>query len=68
MATSHTTSLAYLGKYVSFNTDSSFEMSGVISNIIFNIDGSIEFSLGWEDFFLFTEVHNLKILGEVKLY
>ena len=68
MTVANTTVLEHLGKYVSFNTDSAFEISGVISNIIFNMDGSIEFSLGWEDFFLFTEVHNLKILGEVKLY
>ncbi|SSV77565.1 hypothetical protein [Acinetobacter nosocomialis] len=68
MTAAHTTSLNYLGKYVSFNTDSSFEISGVISNIIFNMDGSIEFSLGWNDFFSFDEVSNLKVLGEVNLY
>lgn len=68
MTISHTTLLQYLGKYVSFNTDSSFEMTGVISAIIFNIDGSVEFSMGWEDFFSFTEIQNLKIIGEVKLH
>lgn len=68
MTISHTTLLQYLGKYVSFNTDSSFEMTGVISAIIFNIDGSVEFSMGWEDFFFFTEIQNLKIIGEVKLH
>ena len=45
MAVAHTTSLDYLGKYVSFTTDSAFEIYGVISNIIFNMDGSIEFSI-----------------------
>lgn len=68
MAVSHTTSLDYLGKYVSFTTDSAFEIYGVISNIIFNMDGSIEFSIGWDDFFSLTEIRNLKILGEVRLY
>lgn len=68
MAAAHTTTLEYLGKYVSFNTDSTFEISGVISNVIFNIDGSVEFSIGWDDFFSLSEISNLKILGEVKLY
>ena len=68
MAVAHTITLEYLGKYVSFNTDSAFDIYGVISNIIYNMDGSIEFSLGWDNFFSLTEIHNLKILGEVKLY
>jgi len=67
MADAHTTSLQYLGKYVSFLTDSAFEMKGVISSVIFNMDGTVEFSLG-DEFYSFIEVHNLKILGEVKLY
>ena len=48
-------------------TDSAFEMKGVISSVIFNMDGTVEFSLG-DEFYSFIEVHNLKILGEVKLY
>ena len=50
-----------------FLTDSAFEMKGVISSVIFNMDGTVEFSLG-DEFYSFIEVHNLKILGEVKLY
>lgn len=68
MTVTNTKALQYLGKYVSFTTNSAFETHAVISNIIFNMDGSIEFSIGWDDFFSFDEVHNLKILGEVKLY
>ena len=68
MAAAHTTTLEYLGKYVSFNTDSAFEISGVISSIVFNMDGSIDFSIGWDHFFSLSEISNLKILGEVKLY
>ena len=68
MADAHTTCLQYLGKYVSFLTDSAFEMTGVISSVIFNMDGTVEFCLGWGDFFSFSEVRHLKILGEVNLY
>ena len=68
MAVAHTTSLNYLGKYVSFLTESAFEMHGVVSTVVFNMDGSIDFSIGWDHFFSFDEVRNLKILGEVKLY
>ena len=67
MTISNTKALEYLGKYVSFTTDSPFETYGVVSNVIFNMNGSIEFSIGWDNFYSFTEVHNLKILGEVNL-
>ena len=40
MVDAHTTSLQYLGKYVSFLTASAFEMKGVISSVIFNMDGT----------------------------
>ena len=66
MADAHTTSLQYLGKYVSFLTDSAFEMKGVISSVIFNMDGTVEFSLG-DEFYSFIEVRNLKIVGDVHL-
>ena len=62
MADAHTTSLQYLGKYVSFLTASAFEMKGVISSVIFNMDGTVEFSLGWGEFYSFIEVRNLKIV------
>ena len=68
MAVADTTSLHYLGKYVSFLTESAFEVYGVISSVIFNMDGSSEFSIGSNDFYSFTEVRNLKILGEVNLF
>ena len=32
--------------FLSF-TASAFEMKGVISSVIFNMDGTVEFSLGW---------------------
>ena len=67
MADAHTTSLQYLGKYVSFLTDSAFEMKGVISSVIFNMDGTVEFSLGWDEFYSFIDVRNLKIVGDVHL-
>ena len=68
MADAHTTSLQYLGKYVSFLSDeSAFEMKGVISSVIFNMDGTVEFSLGWDEFYSFIEVRNLKIVGDVHL-
>ena len=68
MAVAHTNSLEYLGKYVSFNSDSSFEVYGVISNVIFNMDGTVELSIGWDEFYNLKDISNLKILGEVKLY
>lgn len=68
MTAANTTALEYLGKYVSFNTDSSFEIYGVISNVIFNMEGTVEFSIGWDDFYNFSEVTNLKVLGEISLY
>lgn len=68
MTAANTNALNYLGKYVSFNTDSAFEVYGVISNVIFNMDGSVELSIGWDEFYSLSDVTNLKILGEVKLY
>ena len=69
MADVHTTSLQYLGKYVSFLSDeSAFEMKGVISNVIFNMDGTVEFALGWGEFYSFIDVRDLKILGDVHLH
>ena len=44
-----------------------FEMKGVISSVIFNMDGTVEFSLGWGEFYSFIEVRNLKIVGDVHL-
>ena len=68
MAVVDTTCLDYLGKYVSFLTESAFEVNGVISSVIFNMDGTFEFALAWGDFYSFTQVRNLKILGDVHLH
>jgi hypothetical protein len=68
MAVADITSLDYLGKYVSFLTESPFEIRGVISAVIFHMDGSIQFSISLDDFYSFSDVRNLKILGEIKLY
>lgn len=67
MAAANTTVLQLLGKYVSFNTDSCFETYGVISNVVFNMDGTI-ISIGWDEFFDYSAISNLKIIGEVHLY
>ena len=55
------------GKICFFLTASAFEMKGVISSVIFNMDGTVEFSLGWGEFYSFIEVRNLKIVGDVHL-
>lgn len=68
MAVTNTNALNYLGKYVSFNHEDIFEIYGVISNVIFNMDGTIELSIGWDDFYNFSEMTNLKVLGEINLY
>lgn len=68
MAAANTTVLQLLGKYVSFNTDSRFETYGVISNVVFNMDGTIVISIGWDEFFDYSAISNLKIIGEVHLY
>lgn len=68
MAVTNTNALNYLGKYVSFNHEDIFEIYGVISNVIFNMDGTIELSIGWNDFYNFSEMTNLKVLGEINLY
>ena len=44
-----------------------FWNEGVISSVIFNMDGTVEFSLGWDEFYSFIEVRNLKIVGDVHL-
>ena len=46
MAVANTNALNYLGKYVSFNHEDIFEIYGVISNVIFNMDGTIEMTIG----------------------
>lgn len=68
MTVANTNALNYLGKYVSFNHEDIFEIYGVISNVIFNMDGTIELSIGWNDFYNFSEMTNLKVLGEISLY
>jgi len=68
MAAANTTVLQLLGKYVSFNTDTSFETYGVIFNVVFNMDGTIEISIGWDEFYDYSAISNLKIIGEVHLY
>jgi hypothetical protein len=68
MAASNTNALDYLGKYVSFNHDDIFEIYGVISNVIFNMDGSVEMSIDWDNFYELSKMSNLKILGEIRLY
>jgi hypothetical protein len=62
MTVANTNALNYLGKYVSFNHEDIFEIYGVISNVIFNMDGTIELSIGWDDFYNFSEMTNLKVL------
>ncbi|WP_119054826.1 hypothetical protein [Acinetobacter colistiniresistens] len=68
MAVAHTTVLQLLGKYVSFNSDSCFETYGVISNVVFNMDGTVEISIGWDEFYDYSKITNLKVMGEVHLY
>lgn len=68
MTVANTNALNYLGKYVSFNHEDIFEIYGVISNVIFNMDGTVELSIGWDDFYNFSEMTNLKVLGEISLY
>ena len=68
MTVANTNALNYLGKYVSFNHEDIFEIYGVISNVIFNMDGTVEMSIGWDDFYNFSEITNLKVLGEISLY
>ncbi|MCU4498445.1 hypothetical protein KTI55_18305 [Acinetobacter ursingii] len=68
MAVPNTNALNYLGKYVSFNHEDMFEKYGVISNVIFNMDGSVELSIGWDDFYELSKITNLRVLGEIKLY
>lgn len=62
MTVANTNALNYLGKYVSFNHEDIFEIYGVISNVIFNMDGTVELSIGWDDFYNFSEMTNLKVL------
>ncbi|WP_151688718.1 hypothetical protein [Acinetobacter nosocomialis] len=68
MAVPHTTVLQLLGEYVSFNTDTCFETYGVISNVVFNMDGTVGISIGWDEFYDYSAINNLKIIGEVILY
>lgn len=68
MAVANTNALNYLGKYVSFNHEDIFEIYGVISNVIFKMDGTIEMSIGWDEFYNFSEITNLRVLGEITLY
>ena len=68
MTVANTNVLNYLGKYVSFNNEYNFEIYGVISNVIFYINGDVDIFIGWDDSYKYSEITNLKILGEVKLY
>ena len=63
MTVANTNALNYLGKYVSFKHEDIFEIYGVISNVIFNMDGTVELSIGWDDFYNFSEMKNLKNIG-----
>ena len=67
MTAANTKALEYLGKYVSFQCDGTYLHVGVINSVIFTLDGKTEFSIGWDDFFDFSKVTKLEILGEVNL-
>jgi hypothetical protein len=67
MTAANTKALEYLGKYVSFQFDSTYIHVGVVNSVVFNLKGHIEFSIGWDDYYDFSKVTNLEILGEVTL-
>lgn len=71
MAVSHTTALELIGKYVSFDIKQAhtfFHYEGVVSSLVFEMDGSHSLKIGYDDNFLLSDVEDLKILGELRLY
>jgi hypothetical protein len=68
MAVANTTALNLLGKYVSFSSQAYSDHYGVVSSVVFQIDGSVQFSIGWDDFYNYSEVIDLKVIGEVTIY
>jgi hypothetical protein len=68
MTESNSNPLSLLGKYISFNTTESLDRFGVVNSINFNIDGTVEISIGWDDHYKYSDLYNLKVLGEVTLY
>jgi hypothetical protein len=68
MAVAHTTALNLMGKYVSFSSEQSLDHHGVVTSVVFDIDGSVQFLIGFDDYYNYSDVVNLKILGEVILF
>ena len=56
-----------LGKYVSFKYDSNFDHIGVIDSVSFYLDGRLEIGFADHNFYDFTQISNLEILGNVSL-
>jgi hypothetical protein len=67
MTVANTKALEYLGKYVSFQCDSTYLHVGVVNSVVFSLNGNVEFSIGWDDYYDFSKVTKLEILGEVTL-
>lgn len=67
MAVAHTTALNLMGKYVSFYTDSSYPIIGVIDSVCFYLDGRISITFDDINFYDLSEIDSLKVLGEVTL-
>lgn len=57
-----------LGKYVSFKYDSNFVHTGVIDSVSFYIDKRVEIGFADGNFYDFTQISNLEILGHVTLF
>ena len=56
-----------LGKYVSFKDDSNFDHIGVIDSVFYYLDGRVEIGFGDHNFYDFTQISNLQILGIITL-
>jgi len=71
MAVAHTNALNLIGKYVSFyiNADHCrLDYEGVINSLILEHDGSHQLRIGFDDFYLLSDIEDLKVLGELTLY
>ena len=56
-----------LGKYVSFKYDSNFDHIGVIDSVSYYLDGRVEIGFADHNFYDFTQISNLQILGIITL-
>ena len=67
MSSLYSNPLELLGKYISFKSEDIHQCIGVVNSVTHFLDGHIEFSIDFNDYYDLSKISNLEILGVVSL-